>query len=68
VVRADLKRLGLAHDESDLAGLLVLEKLDGAGAPFLPLVPVFVKSVQLRLPAKTQISTKSSGAGNRARQ
>jgi hypothetical protein len=51
VVGADLQRLGLAHDEADLAVLLVLEELDGAGAPLLPLVPVLVESVQLGLPA-----------------
>jgi hypothetical protein len=45
VVGADLERLGLAHDKADLAVLLVLEQLDGARAPLLPLVPVLVEPV-----------------------
>lgn len=68
MVRAYLKRLGLAHDQSDLAGLLVLEKLDGARAPFLPLVPVFIKPVQLRLPAKPKSASNQAGKSNRTRR
>lgn len=54
MVRADLERLGLAHDEADLAVLLVLEELDGARPPLLPLVPLLVKPVKLRLPANNR--------------
>jgi hypothetical protein len=40
VVGTDLEGLVTAHENTLLAGFLVLENLDGAGAPFLPLVAV----------------------------
>jgi hypothetical protein len=52
MVGADLERLSLAHDEADLAVFLVLEQLDGARAPLLPLVPLLVEPVQFCLPAE----------------
>jgi hypothetical protein len=52
MVGADLERLGLAHDEADLAVLLVLEQLDGARSSLLPLVPLLVEPVQFCLPAE----------------
>jgi hypothetical protein len=53
MVGADLEGLGLAHDEADLGGLLVLQQLHGARPALLPLAPVLVEAVQLRLPAAT---------------
>jgi hypothetical protein len=66
VIGADLERLGLPHDEADLGGLLVLEELDGARAPFLPLAPVLVESVELRFPAGTQ-GTETRGVRRRSK-
>ena len=60
MIGADLEGLGLSHDESDLGGLLVLEQLDGARAPLLPLAAVLVKSVQLRFPADTSTEPEAS--------
>lgn len=52
MVGADLKSLRLAHDKAHLACFLVLQELDGASAPLLPLVAVLVEPVEFRLPAK----------------
>jgi hypothetical protein len=73
MVGADLEGLSLAHDEADLGGLIVLQQLHGAHATLLPLVPVLVEAVQLRLPAATptvsdQNLGKSDRSGSRGKQ
>jgi hypothetical protein len=68
VVGADLECLGLAHDETDLTVLLVLEQLDRAHAALLPHVSLLAEPVHLRLPTKTrQLRIGSSRGGRKAR-
>lgn len=71
MVRADLERLCLTHDEADLAGLLVFKQLDGAGAPLFPLVPILIESVEFCLPAKANTPKSApnrAGESNRLHQ
>lgn len=63
VIGTDLEGLGLSHDEADLGSLLMLEQLNGTRAALLPLAPVLVKSVQLRLPTDTRRSTEPDVSG-----
>lgn len=53
MVCADLKCLGLPHDQPDLERLLVPEKLHCARSPLLPLVPLLIEPVKLRFSAET---------------
>lgn len=66
MISADLERLRLTHDEADLGGLLVLEQLHSACAALLPLVPLLVEPVELRLPAQPPHvrSTRPSQTGS----
>ena len=59
VIGADLECLRLAHDEADLGGLLVLQQLDGARTPLLPLVPLLIESIQLGLPVEPHPRVRS---------
>lgn len=57
MISADLERFGLPHHKPNLASSLMLQELHRTGASLLPLVPVLVEPVQLRLTAineKTQ--------------
>ena len=42
--------LQLPHEEPDLAGLVMFQKLHSPNTSLFPLIPFFIKSVQLRLP------------------
>lgn len=53
VVRADLERLQLPHQQPHLLRLLVLKQLHLPHAALLPLVAVLIKAVQLRLAVRT---------------
>jgi len=66
VIGADLECLRLAHDEADLGGLLVLQQLDGARTPLLPLVPLLIESIQLGLTAEPhpRVRSKHSKIGS----
>ena len=59
MIGADLECLRLAHDEADLGGLLVLQQLDGARTPLLPLVPLLIESIQLGLPVEPHPRVRS---------
>lgn len=59
MIGADLESLGLPHEKPDLAGNLMLQKLDGAGASLLPLVTILVEPVKLRFPTKQSMSDLS---------
>jgi len=48
MIGTDLESLGLPHEKPNLAGNLMLQELHGACASLLPLVPIFVKTVQFR--------------------
>lgn len=57
VIGADLEGFGLPHNKANLPSLLVLQKLNGAGTSLLPLVSVFVETVELRFTKrKTKIT------------
>lgn len=58
MIGANFQSLGLPHDEPDLAGLLVLQKLHSPGASLLPLIPIFIISVKLRFPENQSQITK----------
>ena len=47
--------LGLPHDQPNLCSILVLKKLYCSYTTLLPLIPILVKPVQLRLPAGSNI-------------
>ena len=66
VICADLQCLRLTHDEADLGGLLVLQQLDGARTPLLPLVPLLIESIQLGLTAEPhpRVRSKHSKIGS----
>ena len=67
MVGADLKGFRLSHNEANLAGLFVLEKLDRTSASLFPLVPIFIESIKFSFAAKsknprfTQIAMKKKG-------
>ena len=52
MVGADLKGFRLSHNEVNLAGLFVLEKLDKTSAFLFTLVPIFIESVKFSFVAK----------------
>lgn len=56
MICADLERLGLAHHQSHLPGDLMFQQLNVPAATLLPLVPLLVKPIQLRLPITTASS------------
>lgn len=58
MIRANLESLGLPHHQSNFPSLLVLQQPHVAGSPLLPLVPVLIEPIQLRLP-NNKISKKT---------
>ena len=59
MVGSNLERLLLPHQQPDLLVLLVLQELDLANAPLLPLVVLCVEAVELALTAYKQFIAPS---------
>lgn len=51
MIGADLECLGLPHHQPNLSGFFMLQELHVPTAPLLPLIPLLVEPIQLRLPA-----------------
>lgn len=59
-VCADLERSVLAHKRSNLPVLFVLQQLNLAHAPLLPLGPLLVEPIQLCFPASTKSTSNAT--------